>query len=185
MSVDSLQNSIKRRLTMQVGDIRILTSRLPYSLLCSHNTIVPKFIEVEIFEQKDDIPGEFSGKPQGSGFLAKGSDGYNYGHNYSSYNESFSDTCWSRHMGNENFLKLSEFEKSKLVKDYLWSEVTHFQCPALPKFATSFRRHLTWCEKHQNLHYIDELCFYCKHIVDLRREVIMNMTDHKWLGWYD
>lgn len=172
---------------MKIGDKFILVNKAPYHFFTGHNTKnIPQFIEVEVIEQKENVPGEFTNKKEGNtGFIAKGSDGYFYGYNYPRYNEGFGNTIWTRHCSDDAFDKLSEEEKDKMVKDYLWTDVTLFQCPALPAFANNFSIKILFCEKHQNLYYENTKCFYCEHIPNAKKEVTLNINEHKWLGWYD
>lgn len=172
---------------MKIGDKFILVNRAPYSYFVGRNTkVIPKFIEVEVIEQKDNVPGEFTEKTEDhTGFIAKGSDGYIYSYNYPRYNEGYGETIWTRYCSDDEFTKLSEEEKNKMVKDYIWVDVTRYQCPSLPKFANNFSIKILFCEKHQNLYYENSACFYCKHIPDFRHEETLNIQEHKWLGWYD
>lgn len=168
----------------KIGQKFILTSHAPYGIFGHNTKFFPKFIEVEITEIKKDIPGEFSGNPQGDGYLAKGSDGYFYGYNYPRFNEGYRETIWTRYCSNSEFKKLTEKEKKEMAKDYIWCDITLYQCPALPTFVANFNVKLLFCEKHQHLYYEYEECFYCRHAPDYEREVVMNLKEHKWLGWY-
>ena len=68
---------------MKIGDRFILTNIPPYSMWYKdyHNKRKPKFIWIEIKKISFDVLGEFSGEPVGNGFLAVGSDGFDYEYN--------------------------------------------------------------------------------------------------------
>lgn len=170
---------------MVIGQKFILVNIPPWNYFTGHNTKdEPKFIEIEISEIKENVPGEFSGKIQGNGYIAKGSDGYNYAYNYPTYSEGFGGTSWVRYMKDDEFKQLDRKTKDELIKDYMWHDVVNYQCPALPKFVNDFSIEIKFCEEHQKLYYIYNSCFYCALKFTPDNRVIMNMKEHKWLGWY-
>lgn len=165
---------------MEVGNQFLLVNESPY-LLGLHNEEPVEFIVATIIEEKVG-KGEFTGK-EDKGYLARGSDGLYYGYNYPTVNEGMSSGIWVRHMPDELFLELSQEEKEEFVRNYMWKDITLFQCPAeaLPAKELDF---IEYCEKHQKHFYTRKSCFYCKHIPDFQNKVHMNMEEHAWTGWY-
>jgi len=173
----------------KIGTKRLIVNVPPYSMFKHNNTRRPKFVEIEIIEIFKDVPGEFSGNPHGEGYLAKGSDGYTYAQNYPRYCESQTSdgkSNWRRYVSDKEFVTLTEEAKELFFSEYMfWTDVCSFQCPAAPKFLEQYE-YINWCETHQNLFYIDSGgCFYCKHNITRFPNVRMNMTEHRWFGWYD
>ena len=166
---------------MNIGDKFILANHAPYSFGVTNKKEVT-FITVEVVQKHEDAKGEFTGKV-GTGYTALGSDGYTYSFNYPHINEGFSNTAWIRYMPDEEFSKLSTEDKEKLVEDYLWLDVTNFQCPAKAVFAIN-NDFIEYCESHQRHFYTRKGCFYCKHMPDYRPEIEFNMEEHRWIGWY-
>lgn len=167
---------------MKIGDKFVLVNSPPYHTFIGHNTKPVKFIEIEIIESKNNVSGEFTGKPAGTGFLAKSTDGYQYGYNWRTYNEGYGETCWVRTCSNEAFSLLSEEEKDKMVEDYLWMDVIHYQCPASPIFLEKYD-FIKYCKKHQHCYYPREKCWRCACGIP-KPKVNMNITRHRWIGWY-
>lgn len=169
---------------MKIGDIFVLTNTAPYHHLTGHNSKEPKFIQVKIIEEKYPDAAAIAAGHDSVGYLAKGSDWYIYGFRYPHEYTGFGDPSWIRYCPNEEFAKLSNDEKNKLCSDLVWHDVVKFQCPGKPIFADKFDRKIEFCEKHQLIHYTDGHCFYCKRIPDHTRKVIMNLEEHKFIGWY-
>ena len=169
---------------MKKGQKFILTNQQPYGVIGNDVETIPEFIEIEIIEEKSGPVGGFSGKVYDGvmGYLAKGSDEYNYSMNWPSFYEGYVHPCWVRYASDVDFDKLSETEKNKLISDYLWTDVVHVQCFKPPKFMNSFSIKLKFCEKHQRLYY-DE-CFYCKHAPNFVPRIMLTEENGNWLGWY-
>ena len=169
---------------MKIGDEHILVNERPYSIWFEnyHNKIAPKFIKIKIIKRRENVLGEFSGKICGEGFLAKGSDGYMYEYNYIRYHEGYGIRGWSRYITDEDFEKLSE--KDALIEDYLWHDITNFQCPAKPKIIEKFDVGIEFCEVHQKIFYERTGCLNCKHAPVKRFQTKLNMHEHSWIGWY-
>ena len=168
---------------LTIGSKHCVTNVAPYNLYTGHNKDkIPTFIEVEILEEKES-KGEFTDKPN-IGYLCKGSDGYTYGFNYPRYNEGYGNTCFHRYLPDGEFKALSSKEANELIKDYLWVDVTHYQCPAEPTFLKDYP-YLGYCELHQHIFRNDDGCWRCEHDIQLEGpEVKMNMEEHRWVGWY-
>lgn len=166
---------------MKIGNKLILINNPPY-IFGTKNEREVKSIIIEVIEEKDDAKGEFTGKV-GKGYLAKGNDGYLYGYNYPHINEGYSSGIWTRYMPDEDFINLSTEDKDKLVKDYLWHDVTKFQCPAKAIFAIN-QDFIEYCSDHQQHFYHKRGCFWCKHMPEHKPKVTMNMQEHNWYGWY-
>lgn len=166
---------------MNIGDQHILVNTAPY-IYGQHNDIIAKHITIEIVEEHHDAKGEFTGK-EGTGYLAKGSDGYMYGYNYPHINEGFSSGVWVRHMPDEEFNNLSRDEKDKLVEDFLWHDVEKYQCPEKASFAVG-KDFIDFCPDHQKHFYVRTGCIWCKNMPEYRPDIIMNMDDYNWAGWY-
>jgi len=166
---------------LKIGDQFLLVAPAPYTMFGGHEEDPGSFITVTVTEELDS-EGEFTGE-KGKGYLAKGSDGYNYGYNYPRVNEGYGTTPWCRYMPDKEFLALSTEDKDKLVAEYLWSDVTKFQCPK-ECFESQKLDFISFCETHQKHYYVRKGCFYCKHIPDHKNQVVMNEDDHSWKGWY-
>lgn len=156
-----------------IGRKFILTNTPPYGMFGHNDKIKPLFIEIEV---KSNFTFVDEYNETRDSFLADGNDGYKY--------RFMQNGVWERNCSDEDFEKLSEEEKDRMVKDLFWRDVILFQCPALPDFYADFSAKLKFCETHQNLFYEEKECFYCKKIPDFRRNVQMNLEEHKWLGWY-
>ena len=163
---------------MEIGTKIVAISEVPYHPFIGHNERSAKFIEIEVIEERTG-KGEFTGK-ESKGYLGKGSDGYLYGYNYPHTNEGYSSTPWIRFCPDEEFNKLTEDEKNEIVKDYMWHDIIHYQCPAKANFCKD-KTYISYCEIHQH-HYYNE-CFRCKHDLGSPK-IIMNMQEHNWKGWY-
>lgn len=165
---------------MNIGDKFILTNEAPYNPYTGHNEVKPDFITVEIIEKHEDAKGEFTDEV-GSGYVAKGSDGILYSYNYPTICEGFGETPWTPYISNEAFEKLSDKEKEKYI--VLWMDVTKYQCPDKALFVDG-NDFIEYCDKHQRHFYTRKGCFFCKNAPEYRQKVNMNMTEHKWAGWY-
>jgi hypothetical protein len=177
---------------MKIGDKFIVTTERPYSYILGHNTTrYPEFILLEVIEERNDSKGEFSGEI-GTGYIAKGSDNNLWSYNYPRANEGYGDTPWVKYITNEDFVNLSEEEKTKFVDNYMASDVTQFQAPPTPIIVTQFKE-LKYCEVHQRL-YDDRGCFYCKYDFPAIKDecktnsdkvdMTINKEKYQWLGWY-
>lgn len=166
---------------MKIGDKRLVVNIAPYHHFTGHNDTPVKFVELEVVEECVG-KGEHTGD-EGEGFLAKGSDGYMYGYNYPHVNEGHGSTVWMRHMPDDEFLALSEQEKSALVEDLMWPDMTMFQCPAEAVVARD-KDYIEYCETHQHHFYTAKGCSHCKFNLKTP-EVKMNMEEYAWIGWYD
>ena len=160
----------------------IAINNAPYHHFTGHNEEETSFIEIEIIKIIKNVPGEFNPKETGTGYLGKGSDGFDYGFNYPTINQSYGDTKWTRYCSDNDFDKLSKNKKDAMVKDYIWHDITSFQCPAIAKFCKN-KNYIDYCKKHQHHFYKKQGCFRCKHNLT-EPETIMNMTEHNWTGWY-
>ena len=168
---------------LKIGSKHVLTNVAPYNPYSGHNNKkIPVFIEVEVIEEREG-EGEFTGKVS-EGYICKGSDGYLYGFNYPNVNEGYGNTCFHRWLPDEEFLALPHEEAEKFINEYHWQDVTHFQCPAAPKFMKNYP-YLSYCDLHQQMYQKDESCFYCKYAKKYGPRVKMNMRNHAWFGWYD
>lgn len=164
---------------MNIGDKFIVCDSAPYTVFGRPQTPA-KFITLEIVEEKVG-KGEFTGKER-RGFLAKGSDGHMYGYNYPTVSEGFGDVPWIRYLPDDEFARLTDAEKRDFVKDWMWYDITNFQCPTKTAFVEE-HDFIDFCEVHQKHVYTRRGCLYCQH--DLPRpNVIMNLEEHKWCGWY-
>jgi hypothetical protein len=168
---------------LKIGQKVVVINEIPYSHLIGHNKKPTRFIEIEVIEEKKNVPGEFDGKEIHTGYLGKGSDNYMYGYNYPTANQGGGNTAWVRHCSDEEWYKLSKNEKDEMVKDYLWSDITHYQCPAEATFCKN-KDYIQYCEKHQQHYYTDEGCFRCKYNLKSPK-VHMNMEEHNWPGWFN
>lgn len=140
-----------------VGKKLVLVNNPPHFKLNKYPLTV---VEIEITEQKDNVPGEFSGKTDNTGYVAKGSDGYLYSYNYPRANEGFSDTCWHRHMEDDAFIALSAVDKDRLISQYIWFDVTSCYRGIIPKFMLKYP-YVKSCAKHKTWLYDGDKCFYC------------------------
>lgn len=164
----------------EIGSKLVLVNRTPYGFF-GHNEKPVKFITVEIIELRNTGTCEYTGKAiEALCALAKGSDDYLYGYNWKTVGGGFSDTPWVRYIPNEDFQTLSEFEKDIFVKDYIWHDVTGWQCPPVPKLVEMYP-FLHYCDKHQQLYYTE--CDYCGLNLS-KREIELNQEEHSWVGWY-
>lgn len=171
---------------MKLGDKFVLTNVPPYfGYGMGHNTKDPMFIEIQITEEKINVPSIYDESDRsGRGYIALGSDGHMYCYNYPYHSCSF-DINWTRWMPDNEFDKLSEKEKNDLVKNYLWFDVIGYQCPVKPVFADRFSIKICFCEKHQNLFYEGNECFYCKRNFTPKDRVVMNTLEHAFIGWVE
>ena len=165
-----------------VGNKIMCVNVAPYHRFLGHSDKLPKFIELEVIEKKENVPYDYGDKT-GEGFLAKGSDGHLYGYDYPRVGCGLGNTSWVRYCPDEEFEKLTEEEKDILVKDMLWIDVTLFQCPKpVKRFVDT--EYIQFCESHQRHFYTVCGCVYCKH--DLPKpEITLNIAQHRWVGWYD
>lgn len=149
----------------------------------SRNENPVKHIVLEVISEHDDAVGEFDGRI-GTGYIAKGSDGYLYGFNYPDINQGFGNTPWVRYISDKGFANLSEEEKDEIIEDYIWQDITHYQCPAEAKFVEPLD-FISYCEFHQHHYYIRKGCSRCKLSNGKKlNSVTMNMKEHAWEGWY-
>lgn len=140
-----------------IGKKLVLVNNPPYIQINKKPLMV---VEIEIIEKKEDVPGEFSGKEEYTGFIAKGSDGYLYSYNFPRANEGFSDTCWHRYMADNDFLALSEEDKNRLTSQYLWFDVVNYYRGIIPKFMLKYP-YVKACTKHKTWIYDGDSCFDC------------------------
>lgn len=167
---------------MNIGQKFLIINEVPYNAFSGHSRDPTKYVILEVISAHDDAEGEFNGEV-GTGYIAKGSDGYFYGYNYPFINQGLGTTPWTRYISDEDFVKLSEKEKNDIVEDYIWNDIVHYQCPAEAKFAKPLD-FISYCDVHQHHYYVENGCKYCTHFKEFRHKVTMNMKEHAWQGWY-
>src|SRR6056297_3322271 len=114
---------------MNINDKFVLVSTAPYHHFTGVNETRIKFIEVIIVKRIENIPYEFDPNEFGTGYLAKGSDGYMYGYDYPRYGGS-----WTRYIPDDKFDLLPEEEKDIFIEDLIWNDITIYQCPKKAAF---------------------------------------------------
>lgn len=168
---------------MNIGDKVVIVSVAPYNSFTGHNVKTqPIFRTIEVLEERESKPYRDGDAPK-KGYLAKDNqDGTFFAYNYPNEHIGFSGCPWTKWMDDGEFTKLSEDEKSAFVEDYIYTDVTQYQVPAMLQVA-GVDSVLGHCDTHQRHYYLTDGCFYCTHDLD-RPKIIMNLEEHKFFGWY-
>lgn len=159
----------------------VIVNVSPYNMF-GHNKKIAKFVEIEIIEEIKNVPGEFTSKTKHTGYIGKGTDGYQYSYNYPYANEGFGDTVWTRYCENDRFERLAKVEKDQMIKDYIWFDITDYHCPKEASFCKG-KDYIKYCEIHKRHYYLVNKCFHCTFNIDTK-DCLNNMEENSWLGWY-
>lgn len=165
---------------MKIGEKRIVVSEIPFGVL-GKNENLPKIKILDCVEEKQS-KGEFTGK-EGIGYIFKDSEGHLYGFNYPEINETFTGNVFTRFMRDQDYLKLSDEEKDKLLDYFYWYDIKDVYLPK-PLSFTKDLNFISFCHEHLRYHYntIDG-CKWCKHGLPHKKEnlnKIIKNTSH----WY-
>lgn len=145
---------------MQIGDKILLVNASEES--AKIRGVQQIFVEAVIVKIETGRKGEFSRNihKNSKSYLADGNDGYQYGYNWDYVNESFSDTKWKRWVPDNEFMNLSNDDKSKFIKNRILSDITDLLHEKRPSFLSEYD-YLLYCEKHKILFYSYDSCFEC------------------------